>query len=154
MVNSAAAMVSVCLGLLSVMKMLTVMMAVMNQTVSPLPAARMLFAATTRCACHACGSVTEIVIVQTVQMSGLRSAATDLLHLPAGPAPVGSSTVALGNVFQTSGDVMEILTARIDQMRKTAVSQKPFFVLPNNIWKSYMINFSVVDVHTHMWKDF
>lgn len=124
MVNFAAAMVSVCLGLLSVMKMLIAMTAVMKHSVSSLPAAPLLFAVTTRCACRACGPVTEIPIAQMVQMSGLRTAATDLLHLPAGPALIWSSTVVMGNVFQMSGDAMEILTVRIDRMRTTVVSQK------------------------------
>lgn len=145
MVNFAAAMVSVCLGLSSVMKMLIAMTAVMKHSVSPLPAAPLLFPVTTLCACRVCGPVTEIPIVQMVQMSGLRTAATDLLHLPAGPALIWSSTVVMGNVFQMSGDVMEILTVRIDRMRTTVVSQK-LFVLSNDSWKSYMVNFSVVGV--------
>lgn len=122
MVNSAAQMVSVCHGLSSVMKMLTVTMAPMKHNVRPLPAALLLFAATTRPACRACGPVMEIPIVRMVQTSGLSTAATELLHLTAGPALVWSSTVALESVFQTPGDVMEIPTARINWMRKTAVS--------------------------------
>lgn len=129
MVNSVAAMVSVCLGLLSVMMMMTVMMAAMKCSVSPLPAARPLFAATTRCACHSCGPVTEILIVQMAQTSGLRSAATDLPHLPAVHVLIWSFPVALGNVFQTSGDVMGTLTVQIDQMRTTVVSEKTFIIL-------------------------
>lgn len=136
MVSSAAAMVSVCPGLSSVMKMLTVMTAVTKRSVSPLPAARPLFAATTRCVYRACGPVMEIPIVQMVRTSGHRTAATDLLHLPAGPALTWSFTVALGNVFQTPGDVTEIPTAPIDQMRKTVVSQNPFYL---SSWKSFMI---------------
>lgn len=124
MENSAAAMVSVSLGLSSAMRMLTAMTAVMKCSVGLLHAARPLFVATIRRACHACGPVTEIPIVQMVQTNGLRTVAIHLLHLPAGPALIWSSTVALGNVFKASGDVMEILTARIDQMRKIVASQE------------------------------
>lgn len=147
MENSAAGMVSVCLGLSSVMKIRIVMTAVMKCSVSPLPAARLHFAVTTQCACHACGPVTEILIVQMVQTSGLRTAVTNFHHLPAGPALIGSSTVAQGNVFQSFGDVTEIPTAQINQMRKTVVSLKPFFSCQIIVGKSYMINFNVVDVH-------
>lgn len=146
MVNSVAAMASVCLGLLSVMMMKTVMMAVMKCSVSPVPAARPLFSATTQCVCHAYGLVMEILIVQMAQTNGLRTAVTDLLHLPASRALIWSFTVAQGNVFRMPGDVMETLTVQIDQMRMTVVSEKTFFILLNNSWESLLSNFSVVEV--------
>lgn len=132
-------MVSVYLPASSATRTTTAPMALMKLPAPSPPAALAPSSATTRCVCRACGVVMETRTVQMGLMSGRRTVQQSSRRPCAVPSM--TSSVLTGSASTAAGSVTETWTARIDQMRSTAVS---IFFLSFSFFK---FNFALLFSH-------